>query len=363
MLFVVSDDALALLASSPLLPHVSIAFGRLLSSYSDGHHIVIMNPQGCKKIENCAAFSDEDRAAAKRIRNRYSEYGALPEKICLYARVTNEGMSPTRTIQGWDVPLTWLAKNPLLPSQLLGEDLNDANIFEYCGQDYLEVSGLRSFAIRASLTQGGGGNTHRVLEQIAIVEQKICLCIVDSDKKSPTAPPGTTALPCLSVFGSGLFSVTLTAGKTIENSIPWRLIDKTRTANTVLPSLELTSLEQKHANACWFINLKRGINGHDVNCLTSPTCRSYWSNCATAVAGVPTCCDAMACKEKNHGDCKYKVHKGYGNSLLGDVATWLKSNQTTSRSKQYLPSPNDADWLRIGKEVAAFAFGQQPRRI
>ena len=364
MLFVITDDVVNLLSLNPVQPHVARAFNRLLSSYSDGHHILLMEPKSCKIIENHTIFSAAEVAAAKRIRNKYAEYGNLPNKIQQYAKITPQGTSPTAAKHGWDIPLIWLANNPLHISQLLGEDLYDANIFVSSGQDYLETNGLNAFVIRASLMPGGGGNTHRVLNQLAIVDQKICLCIVDSDKKSPTAVPGPTAQPCLNVSGQGLFNVVLTMGKTIENSIPWLLIDKIRKHNAVLPSLELANLEKLQISSSLYLNLKRGFCGHDFQGLSQSGCKLFWQTLAIAVAGNPICCAVgINCSAKNQGSCQYKVHSGYGNSLLSDIADWLKTNEAKGRSRKYLPSPNSTDWIKIGQIVSSFTLGQQERRI
>lgn len=363
MLFVLSDAAAALAANKPLPRVFEIAIARLLEAYSDGQHVVLINRQTCKLIESAGVFSSEQIGAAQKIRNRYADYGSLPAKLPKYCIVTATGTQPSQAAHGWDVPLHWLATNPLSRSCLLCEDLHDTEVFIGAGEDFLVREGLRSFELRAEPIAGGGGNTHRVLQQVALNDQRPCVCIVDSDRKAPIEGPGPTAAPCVSVNGSGVFLVLLTDSRMIENAIPWRLIDRARAARSPLPSSELTSAEQRHPLSSRYMNFKRGICGFEISQMTPIATKVYWQAAATALAGTPTCCPAGACNAAQESACKYRVHRGYGGSLLSDVAAWLKANREPSRSNQYIPSPNDSDWKHIGASVAAMALGLGRRRI
>lgn len=363
MLFLVSTEAAALLSAVPLQNYVTVGFGRLLSSYSDGHHVVIIDPKTCKSIESNLLFSAENRTAAQRIRNRYADYGSLPQKMAFYAKIVDVGIEPLRVAHGWDVPLGWIANNPLLMANLICEDLHDTAVLMEAGKDDLERSKLKAFMIRAFEVPGGGGNTHRVLNQVAVIDQKICLCIVDSDKKSPYGAPGPTAQLCIELGGSGFFKVVLTAGKTIENSLPWRLIDKVRANQPVAPSCVLAAMEQEHEHSSWFLNFKRGLSSYEIYGLASHNCRTFWISGANSRLGTKTCCAENVCDEAESSQCRRRLHSGFGGNLLNDVGTWLKENQQAGRSTNYLPSPNQSDWINLGQLVSAFSLGLQIRRI
>lgn len=363
MLFVLSDAAAALALQKPLPRIFEIAISRLLEAYADGQHVVLINRDTCKFIEGAGVFSAEQVGAAQRIRNRFSDYGSLPAKLPKYCVVTSTGSQPSQGAHGWDVPLNWIASNPLGRSCLLCEDLNDTDIFIAAGEDFLMQQGLLAFELRADPVPGGGGNTHRVLQQVAINDQRPCICVVDSDRKAPAEGPGPTATPCAAVNAPGVYSVLLTESRMIENVIPWRLIDRARSTRVPLPSNELASAEQKHRQSSRFLNLKKGICGFEISQMTPNTSKVFWQAAAASLIGPPTCCPGGACTATQESACKYRVHRGYGGSLLTDVAAWLCANRNSNRSRQYMPSPNDADWKLIGAMVASMTLGLGRRRI
>jgi hypothetical protein len=363
MLFVLGGAAAALAAQRPLPSVFEIAIARLLETYADGQHVVLIDPQTCKLIESAGVFSGQQVGAAQKIRNRYADYGSLPTKLARYCIVTTTGTQPSKAAHGWDVPLHWLASNPLSRSCLLCEDLHDTDVFIAAGEDFLVRQGLRAFELRAEPIAGGGGNTHRVLQQVAINDQRLCICVVDSDRKAPTEGPGPTALPCVTVNGSGVYLVLLTDSRMIENALPWRLIDRARATRVPLPSTELASAERKHPESSRFLNFKKGVCGFEISQMTPAASRVFWQSAASSLLGAPKCCPTGACTAAQESACKYRVHRGYGGSLLSDVATWLKANRSPNRSGQYIPSPNDTDWKLIGATVAALTLGLGRRRI
>ncbi|MEB0111570.1 hypothetical protein QN397_09415 [Variovorax sp. RTB1] len=362
MLFVLNEEASKLAEEQTAVQATRVAVSRLLNTYADGHHVVLMERSACRAIEESPNFSIEQRGAAQKIRTRYADYGSLPRLLTHYCVVTAVGTVPTRAVHGWDVPLIWLTANPVSRACLLCEDLHDTHVFLAAGADYLNEKKLGAFELHADHMGGGGGNTHRALQQ-AIVGRKICFCVVDSDIKGPTEGPGPTASPCTTVTGSSVFEVKLTAGRMIENSLPWRLIDRVRQNMPVVPSEDLARMEVVYPRVSEFLSLKKGVSGYDIKGMANAATKVFWTSAAAALVGTPICCPAGVCQAHAEANCSYKPHRGFGGSLLADVATWLKENDQPTRSRHYLPSPNDSDWRAIGSAVAAIFLGLQPRRL
>lgn len=363
MLFVLSPAAASLAAQKPIPRIFELAITRLLEAYADGQHVVLIDRETCRFIESAGIFSSEQVGAAQRIRNRYADYGSLPAKLTKYCVVTSVGTQPQPAVHGWDVPLHWLAANPLQRSGLLCEDLHDTDVFIAAGEDFLVRQGLLAFELRAEPMAGGGGNTHRVLRQVAINGQRPCVCVVDSDRKAPGEVAGPTAAPCAALSAPGVYSVLLTESRMIENAIPWRLLDKARLTRFPLPSNELASAEQKFPQSSSFLNFKKGVGGFEISQMTPASSKAFWQAAGASLIGPPACCPPGACTAVQESACKYRVHRGYGSSLLADVATWLSDNRSPQRSRHYLPSPNGNDWEIIGATVASVTLGLGRRRI
>jgi hypothetical protein len=361
VLFVVSDGAAARLAETPTDGNVLLAFRRLLGGFVEGHHIVLMAPAACKLIECSPNFSEYERAGAKQIRNKYADFGGLEGKVSHYAEVVEDGVVPVVRARGWTVPLAWLAPRPLQSSQLICEDYNDANCYLGAAQDSLSLTGLHSFKVQLRPLLGGGANTGRVLSRTAVEEQLISVCIADSDRKAPGAPLGASAQACLAVHGDGLFVTEVTHGRSAENTLPWRLIDKVRSGGRAVPSETLARMH-RHESCAWYLDFKRGLCGYHVRQLGHAGSRAYWTAAAAVLAGAPRCCPTP-CNGASESECRYWVDRGFGGDLLADVAAWLARNMAPNRSNAYLPSPNDNDWRRLGSLVAAFGLGGSPKRI
>ncbi len=360
MLIVLSDDVALQLLEQHLQQNIVATVTRLLSNYADGHHIILLAPRYCKAIEQRAdIFSNAERASAAKIRARHADYGDLVNHVRTKAIIVSAGNAPQFIANDWHVPVEWIAANPLTKSHLVCEDLYDISVMRAAGEDHLRTINLNSFVIQASPLSGGGNNTHRVLADAALVEQKICLCIVDSDKTSPTSNLGNTAAQCTNVLGDGLYMVVMTNGRSIENSIPWRLINRARRPDS---TDSLVHLERNSPTATAHLDFKGGFRGHDLKGLPDQRCVTYWTAASVASIGPAVCC-ATSCQAVDHPNCTYRLHEGFGRTLLKDVGDWLQSNQQPRRHEQYIPSPNHDDWHRLGGIVADYALGIRPMRI
>ena len=181
----------------------------------------------------------------------------------------------------------------------------------------------------------------------------------------PAAPVGHTAAKCQAVTGSGLYDVRVTAGRSLENALPWRLLDRLRPQSTPLPSATLTQLEAATAYASRFANFKRGMFGHDIQRLGQTPCAVFWSAARIGLGRPPTpACCASGWVVAHVGSCSEHFVAGYGTSTLADAEVWLgASSGSTARHVDYISSPDAAEWQDLGKWVAEYGLGMPPRRL
>lgn len=359
MLFTMAEGVVALPIGEATAPHVISALQRLLSSHWDGDHVVLLPRDVCESIESSSRFSEAHRNCAKKIRNRYADLGGLPSVLSLYASITDVGAVPQLRAHGWEVPLHWIASRPLQKASLICEDLYDISILENAAADHLYKSSLRSFSVKISHDPGGGGNSHRLLEKKAISDQIITVCVVDSDKPSPLGPLGATAQKCVGVAGDGLFELCITNGRSLENALPWRLVDVVYGGNPP-PSTTLRQMELSYRHSTAYLFFKSGFRGFEITKLLPP-CSVFWRAAIVSHAGAPTCCPAV-CNAANATLCTYIFHAGFGRTLLGNVARWLESNYLPNRLTAYDPSENDVEWKLLGSKVASYGLGMPPTR-
>ena len=367
MLIVVNQADYEAVVSNFRLDHVRLALTRLLNASMDGLHVIVFCPQLCLAIENDAGFADRERAAAKKIRQKHTELGRLNEKVTVFGRLNDvpSEVGPVRSGNVWTIPLRWLAVRSLDEVQFVAEDLNDINVLVSAAHDSLNKRRFFKFAIRLEPVAGGGANTSRSFQMKAIERQKITICLVDSDKASPSAPIGNTASKCAQVSGSGLYELRVTDGRTIENVLPWRLIDAVRANHAPRPSLALSRIEAAAPQSTRYANLKYGESWYSVSRITRPECSQFWASVRLAVGlpALPPCCGAI-CPAVAQQNCHEVVVPGFGGSLLKDAQTWLELNCGDSmRHRCYAESADAREWDSVGQWVADYCLGTRRNRI
>jgi hypothetical protein len=364
MLFVVDEAAFAANSAVPMPVATRVAVSRLLQAYLDGHHVVVMHPRACRAIEESHDFSADERAAAAKIRARFAEHGRLQNEVAVYAEVVDAAIAaPQRVGQVWRVSMHWIAAQPLQPTHLVAEDLNDISVLEGAAIDYRNVRRLFGLCARTTPMPGGGGNTGRVLKRVAVDDQRMAVCVVDSDRDCAVASAGHSASACLAIHGPGLYEVRLTDGRTLENSLPWRLLDLIRPHAPLAPSQLLSALEAVQLGAAKWANLKRGKRGYDLVRSSCAGCQQHHEAVAAGM-GVPDDCCPGGCTAANFGMCTKEIYAGYGAPTLADIGRHLdQSADNTYRHLDYIPSRGEDEWMNLGRTVFEYGLGTMARRV
>lgn len=335
------------------------AITTLLQAHADSQHIVIAPPSICRIWEGCPRLSEEQRGVAKKIRARYSELAELENIVPVYAKIVSAVPKPIRDGKAWLMPLAWVAVNGLASTHLVCEDLYDCSLVRGAAFDYLGVKSLHRLSLSLENSPGGGGNTHRVLSDKAIDGQRVSLCFVDSDRDepSPTSPLGLTASRCLQVEGSGIYEVSITLGREMENHIPTRLVDKVRTKwDDLIPSEKQVKLTEVSPQMPLFLDMKAGLKKKEIQSFVGDKLAFWGPISAQLEVGKEKCCPT-GCSMATVGDCKLSLVPPLGRTLLKDVAGYLEQTSTDSRRyKGYLPSNNQDYWLSMGALAAAYGL-------
>jgi hypothetical protein len=343
-----------LCATAPLI--VLRGITNLLQAYADGRHVVVAPQSICRIWEECGRLSEEQRAVAKKIRARFPELAELRNILAVYAEITLTGEMPSREGSVWKLPLSWIAQHGLAETSLVCEDLYDCEVCHEAARDYLTSASLPKLMLRLDHAAGGGANTGRILRKKAIEDQRVCFCVVDSDRNEPSknAPVGSTALSCLQVSGDGLYDVCVTDGRELENHLPAKLVDKIRPVwEGSAPSEKYAQITQRCQSMMMFVDLKKGLKRKDIEEL-SGNARIFWDG-AFASLNQPVKCCHTGCSALTAGDCKHSVMTPLNRTLLHDARDYLLQNaKNQKRFREYLPSQNESFWKKVGSLVAAY---------
>ena len=335
--------------------------------HREGKHIVSGRRPVLESILSQCLLSAKAKATLKKIRNEVTQYLLLQGAVNRYMRVVYKA---TKAVEErgdqriLHVPVSQLQDSSTLQETiLLAENLRDTKLYLHCGQVYKAHLRMKALRVTAE-TRGGGGS--QVVDEFRSIAGKepprLCLCVVDSDKKSPDGAVGDIARrikskaeanhPMCEAFVTrvGMIENHLSTKQLSESSIG----DKDRMA-------AVSFLEQIESDGAVelrkFLNLKKGINlleimnrspGDPVRVFLIGQLRALYRR--KAISGGP-CLECRECVPD--ASCCCDPVPGFGETILDNVLEKLKK-MSISKIEESLCETTRDEWLHIGKLVFAW---------
>lgn len=182
---------------------------------------------------------------------------------------------------------------------LITENQEDALFYELVARYYTICRGFKNIEIYFEKKPGGGDTTAKVLEDTVTTGNRLCLCIVDSDKKFPKDSGGTTKghIEEFTKYKTqDIWKVIILDVHEVENLIPIEWIEKCE-KEIGIPSATISFLQylkskiaqEKNDAPIYYFDIKNGIkkdkfvcaDSQDKNILKkfnkSKCFRDYWS--------------------------------------------------------------------------------------
>lgn len=383
MLFSLSNQFIDSLHDHKREPAFTRCLENLALAYREGKHLVYAKPSLLRALEETVALSEAARGTFKAIRKGHMEIGALcrelPYQIVVEPRaragVARRVVAGTTTFY---VPYSWFEDSVRVQATaLIGEDLDDAELLRQVTTGYLFRNRRRYGVLLRLRPRGGGGSSVAdLLTQLA--EEGICLCVVDSDKKSPEGSHGPTALAALqarrTLESRGVVDVRVLEAQELENLLPARLV------TACLRNDDDASLRQKYLRAIdiglfsaeesvRYLDVKKGLCGYDVWTTYDGSPRSLYQKQALGLAqpGHRTLpggwCDGNAeCQTRD--SCQCVVFDGLGDKLLRRAVEELKdrTDQKIAEYFFYEAYQGAPIWEKLCLDLLSWACGPKPLR-
>ena len=312
-------------------PHVRSAIENLLISYSEGKHVPLLTAR--KDLIAKLELSPKARGAALRSLARTSEYKGLRDTLSLTARLTDRDDLGKATVGGrtiLEVPASLAADSSFTQaSVLLAENLaRDCRVYCALAQ---ALCVRRRWNLEPSFELRGGGGTATCETLGATADQgRVCICILDSDRRRPEGKLGQTALAALGVPVTDIQRVEVLFCRELENLFVFSDLAKVL-ASTQSPLLgKVAMLESIGGSANLdtldFVDLEVGVRGFDI--VRDDYLRTLTNRLNLQV---PKCCR----EEQKCGDrvsCTCVLVPALGKSLLHEItrAIELASKQKIS---------------------------------
>lgn len=336
----------------------------LALSRCEGNHILLGEYEVLRMLKEHPDLSAHSRSVYLQIFNDLPTTMGLCEIISPYIRIHSDGAEGSsrneinvniRTYQHLE-----LAQKTIL----LGENLNDALFFVRLGEFWIRHKQLGTICIRATTRGGGGDTTAPELQCIADSISPPCLCICDSDKKSPVSFVGGTAkkLQALNV-PNDLVHLMVIEPREVENILPTPILDRLYSADDMkIDSINILYFLDQCAESSlrFYLDMKNGVAFRDVRKqFTNKKFKKFWLAylslaCVSGSERIGQC-GAEQCSNCKP-NCKHIIFRPLGQGVLSDALLYIDKDTLLNSIKQ---SPQDVFRVLddIGRLVACWCCG------
>jgi len=360
MLFVL-DKSLAENLESPDVQKalLYIAIGR-----REGKHLIFSEDfKTMKAFAGHEGLTSDTREIYQNVFNRLSTLKSFSETVVRRVRVVAKHQDIFwRDMSGGKKEIIVSASliddsSFIQPTILLCENQKDCELCQIMAQTSMNGK------IRSEHRSGGGSQIYPTYKEIQDRGNRFCLCFVDSDRKYPGCPLGTTARPFEEMpKTSKLCEFEIIEAREIENLIPTAMFDKVSDPNRIRCISFLEKLEcSPIADARRFIDLKNGLKGRDYFGLLSHNADSaaYWQKFFNTINSwiniSESCLNNQACDKSKSENCACIIMYGLGEHILEAVIEMLnkqspqKISEMTAALKPY--------WQEYGELISAWCCG------
>jgi hypothetical protein len=348
---------------------------------AEGNHRIVGSRKTLLDLARNDALSLKTRKVFERSALRVSQEGNLHSKFKVYGRVIAEAVPyPTSVTIGQqrtiNFPLRWFdVSAKVQPTVLLGEDLSDARVLTKVGEVGAFTAQLAYIPLSSYADHGGGSGTPDVLEQHA-QHQRLCICVVDSDRASPGGTLGGTASSVQRFKNEityPLVDVVETAGRDLENILPDYFYQSAYGSHARYGPLtallrNLSQSEEHDLRA--HIDVENGIilkpiYAHAAGSLE----RTFWlsklptltAHLGISPAAVPCMVGGTCANQAGGANCSCVIITGNASDILDKFYTLYK-DASRYEIGMHLEKSVATEWQRIGSRIANWCCGDEVLR-
>ncbi len=326
-----------------------------------GKHVVLGERKVIKYLAECKLLSNSSRSIYQKIYNQLPTTKAYLDNIHIYLEISIDDV--LEVVENGDVKKIRVSIKKfsdfsiLDTSILLLEDMNDSNFYQIIVDYYLLSNNLSNIRIDYEPMNGGGDNTHKSFSKIQESAKRLCLCLLDNDKKAPGLDMGSTAKKVAKVNDESqpLCSLFIINAREIENLIPTFMYKETfKTDPNKLKAIKL--LEQldnsESTEARKYLDIKEGLNFKKILQDKPKTLfRVYWTNFAEEFHPVDTFKECISCNScTKPSECICIVTPGFGKNILVEIIENYKGKDVSDLLSDELK----VEWDRIGRTITAW---------
>jgi hypothetical protein len=348
------DDSLV--NSIPEEANFNLFFQKLMVSYTEGKHIIIISPLNVKRIISSKILDTQSEII---LRHYSSHNKASLEVLNLFDKIIRIIPSKEEETSYSDIQSKKIFNNINIDkfidtvnfqkTILLGENGNDIKVYALMAEYHKAISNKGSFVLSYKSQTGGGSTTVNEYKTIFSEGEEFCLCLLDSDKRTPHKPIGDTAgkvekyhfLNFNSNFKCNYHVVDVLE---IENLLPRKFYlenyeKKDINKKGILKRIE--SFEKLDSRSFFHVDFKIGLKKLEDS--KDDGFKEYWGNLSLGLKPVT----------EDFGNGDYGYIKGYGDKIVVDFLSFEKTE-----AFQFVNDDNVSEnWSDIGKKLSSYIYG------
>jgi hypothetical protein len=339
-----------------------------------GNHFFISDRSTLKRLIDSQSFSEKTQAQLLDVYNKLPQYGLFIE-FETYVEVVGQDVACKVSNNGSDCIIRVSPKiimNSRITERVvfLAENIRDTRLYKRIGQVFLKQKRLLSLININFDAVGGGGSCISEQYQSYLTEgQKLCFCLVDSDKKYAKDSLGGTASRLCQIHENHIrnsesdyfCSYYIIPIREIENMVPtsilFEVVDGNEQRRVFMNLFE--QLERTSPKARFYIDIKNGVNLRDIMVSNNKPEIDYWLQQLRPFLDKCNYLKWGECRD----DCSFCVIiSGMGENILPNVIdkfqimTPQKILETLSRNPLVLEQ-----WMKTGENIFQWCCCPYPR--
>ena len=330
-----------------------------------GKHLLLSSRDSLEFLKDCEQLGTTARNVYRHLFNDYPNSGMLERRFVRRLQITANRVPVKQYREGncsvLSIPISRLKLSSTADrTVLLAENHLDCEFYSRFGSLYLAQNKLRGISVIADYRGGGGDTTAAHYEYIQNSWQRLCLCILDSDKGFPGASIGETARKVQNRNNPDIVTseYRILLVRAAENLLSPQIIASVEHIDGEAVRI-ITTLEMAGHEALKYLNLKKGLTWFDViNQPVGTPAREYWTR---TIAAPPfpellenhLCADGTrTCTQRK--ECGCTIVPRCGNEILQRAHESVFRCKSLHEIKNMLSDSVISEWEEIGELVAAW---------
>lgn len=375
MLFALHDSLLGEL-QKPEVDHQLIELLEDLARYRQaGFHLITGSRRLLKAITNLSNLSRRSSDLYWFVLEELTQLGNVTTLLARRIEITDGYATNVLTnsdgSRAFQIPYRKLQTLSVFNKTiLLSENLVDAKIYAHIADAYIAMNRLSGIKLNFEKRGGGGSTIAGEYHEIQQNQERLCLCVVDSDRKTPNWEIGSTAKNVTAKDDSDILlcEVAIIEPRDIENFLPTsvlREIVQEASKLSMIEMLETIDACPANSDARYHLDIKKGITLGEV--LHSPAqeeFHKYWKTVLTRYDFSKNLACNVSANCNNPKECTCIIAAGLGDKIAEEFYNKFLNVSSSHKVVERVSTVEHlrSNWESIGRIIAAWGCGSQARR-